>query len=654
MIRKKVIAYLRLSKEDGDDIESTSISNQRKIIQDYADKNGIIIDEWIIDDGVSGITLDRPGFNKIKKMLNDGIQCTIIAKDLSRLGRHSAKVQLFIENAAEMGSRVITLAENCDTDVEDSDEFIGIHTWVNEKMIRDCSKKIKKSLKAIQKEGNILGNIPYGYIKDETKKHVYYVDEEVAPYVQLMFQLYIEGNGIRKVARILTERNIPTPSAIAKMRAEQQGKVYKRQYSHRWEAGCINRMLHNDFYIGTLTLNKTKRKTINGRSVRQDKADMFVFPNAHPAIIDKATWNLVQEISEDRNKFYYRGMKDQKRKNIYAGKLICADCGKHLTSAGGADGNTRYVCKTYNIHGTSQCASHAVSEKEISYVLLDYLEYCRDNLGDIIEDLDGIIAAQMESKINTDNNIENLNNRFKDTKKSIEVLIEQKMRETMKNPAMTEMIDKMYDEMLNDKYKELQIIEQQIYDQQQIATNEVELKDNLNSALSLMNSILESQELTKKQVLLLIDKIIVHENTEIDFYLKGDLHKLCSGYFKVNGSKLAIIKRQMYDYIIEHPDKFIAGEMTVYIRNNGTKLTLKTVSKIINEELIANGVVKMNPGSRGFKLIGTQEELKSILIPNTVSGISRCIRHNNDIYDVLISIGNWIDSISTKNKKCLF
>ena len=160
MIRRRVIAYLRLSKEDGDDTESGSITNQRKIIQEYADKNGIVIDEFIIDDGYSGFTLDRPGFNKIKKMLNDGIQCIIIAKDLSRIGRHGAKVQLFIENATEAGSRVITLVENCDTDIEDSQEYVGIHTWVNEKMIRDTSKKIKKSLSATQKEGKILGNVP--------------------------------------------------------------------------------------------------------------------------------------------------------------------------------------------------------------------------------------------------------------------------------------------------------------------------------------------------------------------------------------------------------------------------------------------------------------------------------------------------------------
>ena len=648
MIRRKVIAYLRLSKEDGDDTESGSITNQRKIIQEYADKNGIVIDEFIIDDGYSGFTLDRPGFNKIKKMLNDGIQCIIIAKDLSRIGRHGAKVQLFIENATEAGSRVITLVENCDTDIEDSQEYVGIHTWVNEKMIRDTSKKIKKSLSATQKEGKILGNVPYGYIKDEHKKYTYHVDETIAPYVQQMFDLYIDGNGIGKIARILTERNIPTPSMVRKIRTEQKGKIYKGKLTTIWEAGTVNRILRNDFYIGTLTTAKTRRKTINGKPVRQSKEDMYVFPNSHPPIVDRATWQLVQNICEEHKKLDYRGQK-RTRRNIYAGSLICADCGKHLTSAGGVDGNTRYICKTYNIHGTSQCTSHAVSEQEISYVLLDFLEYCRDNLGNIIEDLDKIIQAELQSKSDTnpENNIDQMNAMLQDIKKSIEVLIEQKMRETMKNSSMIETIDKIYDEMLNEKYKEVQILEKQIYDQQQIAIDEVKTKQNLNSALNLINSIIDAQELTKKQVLLLVDKIIVHEDTSIDFYLKGDLHKICQGYFKVSGSKLSIIKRKMYEYILANKDGFNSNHCTVYIRNSGTKLTWKTVSKIINEELVNNNIIEFDKHLNAYKLIGTQKELEAALIPNTVMSIDRCIGHDN-VIKIIASISEWAQSLEYK------
>ena len=645
-MKRWVIAYLRLSKEDGDDVESGSIINQRKIIQSWADTNGIIIDDFIVDDGYSGFTLDRPGFNKIKQLLNDGIKCMIIAKDLSRLGRHSAKVQLFIENATEIGSRVVTLVENCDTDIEESQEYVGIHAWINEKMVRDTSKKVRVSLHTTQEAGKILGNVPYGYIKDDKQKYTYYVDDIAAKHIKLIFDLYISGYGIGKVARALTEMNIPTPSMMKKIRAEQNGKQYKGKVSAIWESGVINKIIRNDFYIGTLTTNKTRRKTINGRAIKQPKEEMHVFPNAHPAIIDKATWLLAQSICDQRKELDYRGKK-KSRKNIYAGLLICADCGKHLTSAGGVDGNTRYICRTYNTHGTTQCTSHAVSEQEISYVLIDFLEYCKNNLGRIIDDLNAIIEAEMQCNSNTTNNIDDLKLSLQHTKKGVEILIEQKMRETMKNPSMVDMIDKMYDDMLNEKYKTIQILEQQINELQQVAIDEVEMKNDLNNALALISSVIESKELTKKQVLLLVDKIVVHEDTSIDFYLKGNLHEICQGYFKVSGSKLAIIKRKMYEYIMDNQERFTAKYCTVYIRNSGTKLTLNTVAKIINEELVAHNIVKL--GAHGYRLIGTQEELARLLIPNNVGDIHRRIGHDN-VIKTISAISTWIRSLEYKKK----
>lgn len=641
MMKRKVIAYLRLSKEDGDDVESGSITNQRKIIQEWTDANGIVIDEVIIDDGYSGFTLDRPGFNKIKQLLNNGTKCIIIAKDLSRIGRHSAKVQLFIENATETGSRVITLVENCDTDIEESQEYVGIHAWINEKMVRDTSKKVRRSLNATQKEGKILGHVPYGYIKDDRRKYTYYVDEVTAPHIRLIFDLYINGYGIGKIARRLTELNVPTPSMVRKIRAERNGKQYKGKVATIWEAGVVSKIIRNDFYIGTLTLNKTRRKTINGKAIRQAKEDMYVFPNAHPAIVDVATWKLAQDICDQRQESDYRGKK-KNRRNIYAGLLVCADCGKHLTSSGGTDGNTRYICRTYNTHGTSQCTSHAVSEQEISYVLIDFLEYCKDNLGRIVDDLNEIIDAEMRCNSNSSGNIEEIKLDLQNAKKGVEILIEQKMRETMKNPSMVEMIDDMYDKMLNEKYKMIQILEQQLNELQQVAVDEVEMKKNLNNALSLMTDIINSKELTKKQVLLLVNRIVVHEDTSIDFYLKGDLHKICQGYFKVSGSKLAIIKRKMYDYITEHQDIFSAKHCTIYIRNHGIKLALTTVSKIINEELVANNLVKLS--SYGYRVIGSMEDIQRLLIPNNVMDIHRCIGYNN-VMKTISLVSEWIKSL---------
>lgn len=644
-------AYLRLSKEDGDD-ESVSISNQRKIIEEYSKYNGITVDEWYIDDGYSGYTMSRPSFNKLKEDLNTNKVRTIIVKDLSRLGRHNAKVQLFLENIYEVGKRVIALGDNYDTLNENSHKFVGIQTWINENFIRETSSKIRNSVESLQKEGKWLCSVPYGYIKDNKDKYKYHIDKTVAPYVQQIFDMYIDGMGLKAIARALTEENVPTPSVIKKQ--QSQSEVYKKRVDANWDASAVSRILQNPFYIGTLTLGKSKRRAINGKSIPMPEEQWHVFPNNHEPIIDKQTFQLVREITKLRSFGNYRGQRGnrgQKRPNIFAGILYCSDCSKTLTSNQGRAGNTRYVCRTYNTYGTSQCTSHAVSEREVKFAVLNFLEYCKENLSNIISDLDNIIQAQLNKKTENGTDISQLNNKIQDTKKAIEILIEQKMRETIKNPSMVDMIDAMYDEMLNEKYKEVQILEKQLSDQCKIKLDEIELKRNLNSAMSIMNEILSSQELTKKQVMLLIDKIVVHEDTGIDIYLKGDLHKICNNYFRVSESKKDKIKRLTYEFIMQNPQKFITNDGVVYIRENGVKIAYKTFSKLLKEELLIDGLIKVRPMNHGYELVATQEELKARLIPNIDASISRWLCNDSDIFSTLTSVNNWIASISCDYKK---
>lgn len=646
------VAYLRLSKEDGDD-ESVSIANQRRIIDAYAQNNNITIHEYYIDDGFSGYTMSRPAFNRLKQDLNQNKVHTVIVKDLSRVGRHAAKVQLFLENIYEVGKRVITLGENYDTLNKSSHRFVGIQTWVNEDFIRETSEKIRNSVEILQKEGKWLCSIPYGYIKDDNDKYKYYVDKTVAPYVKLIFEKYIEGYGLKTLARMLTEMNIPTPNMVKKMRAEAKGQVYKRKASTQWNNVGVARILNNPFYTGTLVLGKSKKRAINGKSIPVPKDDWYVFEDAHEAIIDKSTYDLVQQITKERAEKDYRGRK-QVRPNIFAGILVCSDCGKTLTSNCGRPGNTRYICRTYNTFGTSQCTSHAVSERETKYALLTFLEYCRENLADVISDLDNIIQAEIQTKGSSNDGVLELSNRIEDTKKSIEILIEQKMRETMKNPTMVEMIDKMYDKMLNTKYKEIQILQKQLDDQHHIALDEVEMKKNLNSAMSIMNDILSTQEITKKQVLLLVDKIVVHEDTGIDIYLKGDLHKLCNNYFHVSGSNYDTLKKLTYDFIMQNPSKFTTNEGEVYIRSHGMQISYKRFSKLLKDELVANNLIKIRPMNHGYELIASPEELEAQLIPHNVANIGRSLCSNNEIFAVLFEISEWIESIKYTQQKNLF
>lgn len=645
MVRLKVVIYLRLSKEDGD-TESQSISNQRKILHEYARTHNMeIIDEYV-DDGVSGYTMNRKDFNRLKQDLNDGIVSIILVKDLSRLGRHNAKVQLFIENMIEMDKRVISLGENFDSIIPNCLATLGIHTWSNEKLIRDTSQKVRGSIRSLQKEGKWLCGIPYGYIKDEIDKYKYYVDETTAPYVKLIFDMYINGDGVNMLARKLNDMNVPSPSMVKKMRFEAKGKQYKQAVRTLWDPTAVRRIIKNDFYIGTLTLGKTKARSINGKQVPQDKENMHVFKNAHEAIIDEQTFNLAQQLLVDRNTNKHRGS-SKKADSIFARILECADCGKRLVMRGvGIQNDSKYVCGTYNTFGSKQCSAHTINEYELKIVLFEFLEHCRDNLSDIIEDIDKIISAEIQSRGKRNDSVLKLSKQLESTKAAVSILIEQKMRETIKNPSMIDIIDKMYDESINEKYKEMQILEKQIDDQNQFAQKESDLKKNLNSALSIINEIISSRIITRKQLLLIVDKIVVYEDTGIDIYLKGNLHEITNNYFKIGMRKYDQMKSLICDFILQSPEKFALTDAIVYLKDNGVGVSHKTVSKLFKDELLSDNMIKLRKSNRGYELLATEEELVCKLKSHIVYDRSRWLRHNNETFELLISVNNWIKEIS--------
>ena len=649
MIKEKVVLYLRLSQEDGDD-ESSSITNQRKILMEYAKQNNMEVVDTYIDDGVSGYSMNRPAFNRLKKDLNDGKINTIIVKDLSRLGRHNVKVQLFLENLIEDGKRIIAIGDNYDTSDESTHDMVGIKTWINERYIIDTSKKIRKSISTLQQEGKYVSSVPYGYKKDLHDKTKYTIDPLIAPYVKQIFEMYISGMGIKLIARELSKQNVPTPSMIKKQYTEDRGSISKRKVSGKWDVKVIQSMLKNEFYIGTLVMGRNKSRSINGKQISVPEENWIKFPDAHEPIIDKHTFQLVQEIIKTRSFGNYRGKKIQTRDNIFAGVLYCADCGTRMTSSGGIK-NTRYICRAYNVYGTSACTSHAINEAMLTEAILEFLEHCKNNLGHVLKDINQIIQAEMSNRSNNKCDVKELIDRLDKAQQSIKTLVEQKIYESMQNPEMIDIINKTYSNIQNEKYQEIKALEKQIEDIQNDEIDEINIKKDLNFAISIINDIITTSKLTKKQILILVDKINVHEDGGLDIYLKGNLHELCHNYFKVGETKVRKIKTLLYDFILQNPDKIITRNAAFYMRENGIKLTFESLSKIVKEELLAQNIITKNPMNRGYKLTGTVEELERVLLYNNVVVYTRRLANNNDIFKTLISISNWVNEISDSKKK---
>lgn len=658
---KKVVAYLRLSVEDGDDRESQSISNQRKIISRYAEENGLIISKFYIDDGYSGYRMNRPNFNVLMRDLNEDMVDVIIVKDLSRIGRHSAKVQLFLENILESGKQVVAVNDNYDTCKEETHTMAGFQTLMNEMYVKDISKKIKSILSSLQKEGKLLSNCPYGYYKDPKDKTKCHIDQNIAPYVRQIFDMYINGMGLHKIAKTLTNHHVPTALTVAKQRQEADGKTSKIKTSGDWDKSAIMRILQNEFYIGTLILNKTKTRSIKGKQIRLSKDEHIKFKGHHEAIIDENTFMLAQDIIKQRAGSAFRGKKNDNRKNLFTSIMHCADCGAPMTVSGFVN-SSRYVCSTYNKFGTSRCTSHVMYERDVLEVVCDLLAECRDNLQAVLEDIDNIIRAELQRRCKQPDNQYDLVQMLDNTKKSLETLIEMKMKEIMKSPSMSDIIDKTYGDMINMKYKEIQSLEQQISSQKDLGIDEVEIENDLNIALKMIDDILSSKDVTKKQILMLVDKLIAHEDGGIDIFLRGNLHELSHNYFKVSDTALNKNKMYLYEFIAKHQEKFSKPECMLYIRDKGIKTSYRLVSKIINEEI--GDLVEYDASTHGYKLIKPLETIERILLRNIVVGKDKLIRgldksnivgnttrwttYNNVNFDVLTQICNWAKSMQYK------
>ena len=641
----KTIGYGRLSRDDGDD-ESTSIFNQKRIITEFAKQQGFTIDEFYIDDGFSGFSMDRPDFNRLKTALNNNEVDTIIVKNLSRLGRHNAGVQFFLENIEEEGKRVISIDERYDTYNEASHDMVGITTWVNEKYIRDTSRNVRRAITIMQKEGRYISNVPYGYELDPFKKGEYHIDETCAMYVKEIFDLYLNGYGVFYIARTFTERGVPNSTLITKQRLERRGQTYKGKLSYKWAPNVILDMLRNDFYIGTLTLGKTKRRTINGKRVFQPEENLIRFEDAHEPIIDKNTFRLVQEMVIERSKDNYRGQKDRKRPNIFAGKLHCSTCGSKMTTSGGGM-NTRYVCKTYNLYGTKHCTSHITNEKELKSTLIYFLQNCRVNLSEAIADLDTIIKRDASKK--TGDVLEDLERNLSNAEKEVKALLEQKIRDIITNPAMSEIIDKTYSDMINSKYNEIKVLTTQINDKRKEVLNGNEIRKDLNSALEIFDSIIASENITKKQIAMIVDHIVVHEDGGVDIFLRGNLHELCTNYIIRKKTNKAQVLEATIEYIQKHPEQIMKSKACAYVRLCGNQIGNDNYG-IIFQELVDAGYLVENEGYHNGYRVADLEKLINDTKDSIVVDDSPRIHNNIVTLGLILNIQKWISDVCCKKK----
>jgi len=347
--------YVRLSREDLRQGESLSIENQKTILLKHIVEQGWNLVEIYVDDGYTGGNFDRPGFMRMMDDVKRGVVNTILVKDMSRFGRDYIEVGRYTEHILPgLGCRLVALHDGMDTDLEASVDYIPFKNLFNDFYLRDCSRKAKSAQRIMAERGKYSGSYaPYGYRLSHDEKNTLLIDDYAAGQVRCIFAMRASGMGARKIARMLNEQGLASPSVY---RGGETGAA--------WNDGCLRKLLRNEVYIGNMVQHKTEsrsHKTKQRRNIAQE--EHIRVESTHEPIIDREIWQAVQAtMAADRRVRSTKGDKP----HLFAGLLVCMDCGYAMRAAPkkNKDGShtVRYICGRYASCGKSACGSHSIRE----------------------------------------------------------------------------------------------------------------------------------------------------------------------------------------------------------------------------------------------------------------------------------------------------
>ena len=357
--------YERLSRDDNLEGESYSIGNQKKLLTKVAKEKGYTNLVHFLDDGISGVTMDRPGFNDMMEQLAAGKAAAVFVKDLSRLGRNYIEVgRLTEEFFPEHDIRLVAVSDNIDT-AEGENELAPIRNLFNEWYARDISKKRRISNKIKGNAGEPMGPPPYGYKKDPDDPKRWVVDEEAAQVVRRIFRMTVDGYGTEQIATILSEEKVLTPIAYWREKGVNRPGKSKLRGPYMWNSSTITHILSLQEYCGDILNFKTYSKSYkNKKRLANDRENWVIFQDVHEPIIERAVFEQVQQ---KRGKIRKRRTHEGER-NMFSGLLVCADCGHNLHfhfNQGNPD--IKYFnCSNYKGNRGSCTSTH--------YVRVDFLE----------------------------------------------------------------------------------------------------------------------------------------------------------------------------------------------------------------------------------------------------------------------------------------
>ena len=510
--------YPRLSHEDELQGESNSISNQKRILETYAKQNGFTNLCWYTDDGYSGANFQRPGFQAMLADIEAGKVGTVIVKDMSRLGRNYLQVGMYTEMIfPQKNVRFIAINDGVDS-AQGENDFAPLRNIFNEWLVRDTSKKIKAVKRSKGMSGKPITSKPvYGYLMDEDENFI--IDEEAAPVVRQIYSLCLAGNGPTKIARMLTEQQIPTPGTL-EYRRTGSTRRYHPGYECKWATNTVVHLLENREYTGCLVNFKTEKPSYKLKhSIENPPEKQAVFENHHEPIIDRETWERVQELRKQRkrpNRYDEVGM--------FSGILFCADCGSVMYQQRYQTDKRKqdcYICGSYKKR-TADCTAHFIRTDLLTAGVLSNLRKVTS------------YAAKHEArfmKLLIEQNEDGDRRRNAAKKKELETA-EKRISELsaifkrLYEDSVTGRIsDERFTELSADYEAEQKELKERVARLREELSKAQEATENAEKFMNVVRRHTTIEELTPTLLREFVEKIVVHESVALDGKRRGKLRR---------------------------------------------------------------------------------------------------------------------------------
>lgn len=504
--------YCRLSQDDGRDGESNSISNQKAILSQYAKEHGYLHPEFFVDDGISGTTFDRPDFQRMQRMAENGEIGTIIVKDLSRFGRETIEMGRLTQVVyPSLGITFIAIQENVNTSTGTGLEMMPFYNIFNEWYAEQTSKKIKAVWKSKADNGErVSAAVPFGYMKSSNNPKQWIVDEPAAKIVRYIFELCLAGLGPMKIARRLEDEQIICPTEHYYRKGIKASNP-RPQNPYIWDQTTVRHILENRQYTGcTVNFKSTFVSFKVKKKVHIPEEEWQIIPNTQETIIDDDTFERVQELRKHRRRNTATG-----KTSMFSGLLYCADCGSKLyycASKSIKDGQEFYRCSQYK-ENRGSCNIHFIRDSVLKKLVLDTMR----KVAKYVQEFEPVFLYLFseQNTLGREKSIRNMRQNIEKAKtriKELDMLIERIYEDNVLGKISDERFLRMSANYESEQKELLATVES---DEQTVKKAEQE-KVDLKVFLDTIRKCTDLKELTPTIVNTLIKRIDVHNSVKDD------------------------------------------------------------------------------------------------------------------------------------------